>query len=267
MLHKRLGHRIDIVLSLANVLLQNIVAAVAAQTSALPRNHRLGPTDVLLSLESLSNIWTLTIVLAALFSNASLALTSAATQRASYDIAFKVVSPTIVIASTGTMSQAVRDKKATASGIMHRIRNRIYARSLASGVMPKVSNVLKSPRLIYISNRAGTDQRPLESNEIFDLKILTGARIVYAFTDARVAGAIAQTNILDYQTRRNELSQHAHFGPPLSCLEIKLEETSRKAEDGTPLGRPVVSGPAAVGGEVRLHQLMTFTDSNTLCYA
>ena len=249
------------------MFLQNIVAAVAAQLSALPRNHRLGPADVLLSLESLSNQWALTIVLAALFSNASLALTSVATHKASYDIAFEAVSPTVVISSTRTMSQAWKDKKATAIGTLQRIRNWIYARSLASGVMPKIANILKSPRLIYISNRAGTDQPPLGSNEIFDLKVLTGARIIYAFTDAWVAGAIAQTNILDYLTRENEFSRFAHFGPPLSCIEIKLEETSRKSEDGTPLGRPVVSGPAVVGGEARLQQLMTFTDSNTLCYA
>lgn len=220
---------------------------------------------MLLPLDSLSNVWTLTVTLAGLFSNASLALTSVATQTANYDIAFKVVSPTVVVASTRTMSQACKDKRATATGTLQKIRKWFYTRSLASGVMPKVSNILKSPRLIYISNHAGAD--PLESDEIFDLKVLTGARIIHAFTDARVAGAIAQTNILDYHTRENEYSHYAHFGPPLSCLEIKLEETSRRAEEGTPLGRPVISGPAVVGGEVRLDELMTVTDSNTFCYA
>lgn len=243
------------------------MAAVAAQLSGLPKNHRLGPADLLMSLDSLSNIWTLTIVLAALFTNSSIALTSVTAHKATYDIPFQVVSPTVVIASTKTMSQTLKDKTGAATGIMQRFRNWQQTRSLASGVMPKTSRLLPSPRLIYICNRADVDPLPLESNELFDLRILTGARIVYALTHGTVAGAIAQTNIFDYQSRKNEFSKHAHFGSPLSCIEIKLAETSRKSENETPLGQPVVCGPAVVGGETRLQRLMTVTDSNTLCYA
>lgn len=243
------------------------MAAVAGQISVLPRNHRLGTADLLLPLDSLSNVWTLTIVLAALYSNSSLALTSVAAHKAHYDIAFLAVSPTVVVASTKTMSQAYKDKTAAATGITQRIRYWRQTRSLASGVMPKASRPLPSPRLIYIRNRAGVDPHSLEPNELQDLRILTGARIVYALTDATVAGAIAQTNIFDYQSRQNELSKHAHFGPPLSCVEIKLAETSRRPGDEVPLGQPVVSGPAVARGETRLQPLMTVTDSNTLCYA
>lgn len=243
------------------------MAAVAGQISALPKNYRLGTTDLLLPLDSLTNVWTLTIVLAALFSNSSLALTSVAAHKASYDIAFQAVSPTVVVASTKTMFQAYKGKTAAAAGIAQRIRHWQQTRSLASGVMPKGSRTLPNPRLIYISNRAGIDLSPLEPKELVDLRILTGARIVYALTHASVAGAIAQTNIFDYRNHQNEFSRHAHFGPPLSCVEIKLAETSRKSENETPLGEPVVSGPAVVRGETRLPQLMTFTDSNTLCYA
>ena len=233
----------------------------------LPKNHRLGPADLLLPRVSRRNIWTLTIVLAALFANSSLALTSVAAHKANYDIPFQAVSPTVVVASTKTMSQAYKDKTAAATGIAQRIKHWQQTRSLASGVMPKASGPLPSPRLIYICNRAGADPGPLEPNELFDLRILTGARIVYALTDATVAGAIAQTNIFDYQNHKNGYSRHAHFGPPLSCVEIKLAETSRKSEDETPLGQPVVSGPAVVRGETRLQHLMTVTDNNTLCYA
>lgn len=243
------------------------MAAVAGQISALPKNHRFGTADLLMPLDSLSNVWTLTIVVAALFSNSSLALTSVAAHKASYDIPFQAVSPTIVVASSKTMSQACKDKAAAATGIAQRIKHWQQTRSLAAGVMPKASGQLPSPRLIYICNRAGIDSHPLEPNEILDLRILTGARIVYALTDPTVAGAIAQTNIFDYQSHKNEFSQHAHFGPPLSCVEIKLIETSRKSENETPLGQLVVSGPAVVRGETRLEPLMTVTDSNTLCYA
>lgn len=243
------------------------MAAVAGQISALPKNHRLGAADLVLPLDSLSNVWTLTIVLAALFSNSSLAITSVVPHKSTYDISFQAVSPTVVVASTRIMSQACKDKTAAATGIAQGIGHWQQTRSLASGVMPTASRPLPSPRLIYVCNRAGLDLHPLESNELFELRILTGARIVYALTGATVAGAIAQTNIFDYQSRQNAFSKHAHFGPPLSCVEIKLAETSRKSEDETPLGLPVVFGPAVVGEETRLHQLMTITDSNTLVYA
>lgn len=247
------------------------MAAIAAQLSVLPRNHRLGPADLVLPLDSLSNIWTLTIVLGAIFSNSSLALTSVTAQKAKYDIALRTVSPTVVIASTHTMTKAYHDWKAAAPSLPQKVGHWLTARSLSSGIMPKPSSIPPKPRLIYISNRLGgpADAAPLEPYELFELRILTGARIVYALTEPSVAGAIAQTNLLDYRHHANELSRHAHFGPPLSSVEIKLIEVhARKAdeEDATPWGHVDVSGPAVVGGHSRFPISMTFTDSHTLAY-
>lgn len=247
------------------------MAAIAAQLAVLPRNHHLGPADLVLPLDSLSNIWTLTIVLGALFSNSSLALTSVTAQKAKYDIALKTVSPTVVIAPSQTMARAYHDWKAAAASLPQRFRDWLAASSLSSGIMPKPSSIPPKPRLIYISNRLGgpTDASPLEPHELFELRILTGARIIYALTEPSVAGAIAQTNMLDYRHHANQLSRHAHFGPPLSSVELKLIDVhARKAdeEDATPWGHLDISGPAVVGGHLRIPISMTFTDSHTLAY-
>ena len=247
------------------------MAAIAAQLAVLPRNHHLGPADLVLPLDSLSNIWTLTIVLGALFSNSSLALTSVTAQKARYDIALQSVSPTVVIASSQSMTRAYHDWKAAASSLPQKFRHWLASYSLSSGIMPKPSSIPPKPRLIYISNRLGgpADTPPLEPYELFELRILTGARIIYALTEPSVAGAIAQTNMLDYRHHANELSRHAHFGPPLSSVEVKLIEVhASKAnnEDATPWGHVDVSGPAVVGGHSRIPVSMTFTDSHTLAY-
>lgn len=243
------------------------MAAVAAQIAALPSTHRFRPADLVLPLDSLSNIWTLTVVLAALYSNSSLALTSVAGHKVDYDTSCQIVMPSIVIASTNIMFTAHQDSKAAATGMGHRLRRWIQARSLAYGVMPRVFSTTPGPRLLYISHRAGVDKVALEAKDILDLRLLTRARIVYAFTAANVAGAITQTNLFDYQTRETSLSKHAHFGPPLSCVELKLEETKDASEDDRPIGRPIVSGPAVVTGKTKLSQTMTVTDSNTLSFA
>ena len=102
----------------------------------------------------------------------------------------------------------------------------------------------------------------LDPAELFKLKVYSGARTIYAFTDAQVAGAITQTNMLDYQ------STSADFGPPLSSVEIKLRdaEGGRNSDDKA-LGELVVSGPAVVGGETVVHHIMTMTDRSALAYA
>jgi hypothetical protein len=244
---------------------QNIVAAIAAQIFALPPQHRLGPADLVVSLESLSNIWALTLTLAALYSNSSIGLTSVAGSKAKYDVAFKAVSPTVILATTTTMSHAYNDIRATTSNVWQKFLRWMQARSLLSGIMPKFSGTLPSPRLVYVAESTNDKNPPLTSNELFDLRILTGTRIIHCLTNERVAGAIAQTNIFDYQTRGAGVST-PHFGPPLSSVEVKFKEADgRSGKDGT-TGRLVVTGPAVADGETTIDRVMTVTESNTLCY-
>lgn len=243
------------------------MAAVAAQISALPQQHRLGPADLVLSLESFNDVWALTLTLAALFSNSSIGITSVAGPKAKYDVALRAISPTVLFTTATTMSQAYRDIKANTSSSWQKFLRWMQSRSLSSGIMPKFSGILPSPRLVYVAESTSNDDVPLSSNEIFDLRLLTGSRIIHALTNAKVAGAIAQTNLYDYQIRGAGVSKYSHFGPPLSSVEVKFKETDNRSDANGAIGKLVVSGPAVVGEEITIDRVLTITESNTLCYA
>ena len=134
--------------------------------------------------------------------------------------------------------------------------------ALKAGTMPKAPSLTNTPRLIYTYDKAGASTLKLDPEELFKLKVCSGARTIYAFTDSQVAGAITQTNMLDYQ------NTSADFGPPLSSVEIKLRDAEGGQNgDEKALGELVVSGPAVVGGEKVMNQIMTMTERNTLAYA
>lgn len=183
-------------------------------------------------------MYPLTVALAAIFSNASIALTSVAGASATLSSAFQNVSPTVIVASAETLAQTHRDKPFAPKGPAQKVVQLIQARELASGIMPAVKGgMTHNLRLVYVSERVGADSMPLNSRQLFDLKLWMGARIVYALTAAKVAGAVAQTNAYDYRTESGDV--YSHFGPPLSCLEIKLiESKTREISDlGNPIGK------------------------------
>ena len=208
-------------------------------------------------------MYPLTVTLAALFSNASLAITSVSGPKVSYSAAFQGVSPTVVIANTETLSRFCKDKERTmSSSPLGQYNQWRKTKTLKAGAMPKTSGLTHTPRLIYTYDKAGASTAKLDPQELFKLKIYSGARTVYAFTDSQVAGAISQTNMLDYQ------NLCADFGPPLSSVEIKLRDAADgKNSDGKALGELVVSGPAVVGGEKVVNHIMTMTDRSALAYA
>ena len=208
-------------------------------------------------------MYPLTVTLAALYSNASLALTSVSGPNAPYSAAFQGASPTIIVADTQTLSTFCKDKERTmSSSLLGKFNQWRKANTLKAGTMPKTSGLTHTPRLIYTYDKAGSSTLRLDSQELFKLRIYSGARTIYAFTDSQVAGAICQTNMLDYQ------HTIADFGPPLSSVEIKLKDAADgKNSDEKALGELVVSGPAVVGGEKVVNQIMTMTERNTLAYA
>ncbi|KAL8824584.1 MAG: hypothetical protein Q9170_008111 [Blastenia crenularia] len=261
--------QVGISIQLAQIVLtirQNIVAAVSAQISALPRPHRFNPSDLLLSLSPLSSIYPLIVTLAALYSNSCLALSSVSGDKVPYDAAFRSIKPTIVMVSPTTVKQACKTFRELPRSVMQKYAIWRQAKSLAEGVMPKITGNLPSPRLIYTFESSISVATPLTLADLGDMRLLTGARITYAFTDPKVAGAIAQTSVYDY--RRDENAERAPFGGPVSSVEIKLVDADgHKNSDDIALGKLVVSGPAVVGGETRVDRFMTMTDSSTLAYA
>lgn len=215
----------------------------------------------------MSNIWALTLTLAALYSNSSIALTSVAGSKAKYDVAFRAVSPTVLFSTATTMSRACSNIKASTGNVWQKFLYWMQARSLSSGIMPQISRILPSPRLIYIAESTSDEDVPLTSNEVFDLRIFTGSRLIHSLTNAKVAGAISQTNILDYQIRGLGASKYSHFGPPVSSVEVKFTEVDGRSDENGAIGRLVLSGPAVTGEETTIDRVMTVTESNTLCYA
>lgn len=215
----------------------NLVSAVAAQIFAIPTVRRINPTDLFLPADSLANTHTLVLTLAALYSNASVAFNSVAGKAADLSVATTGVRPTIIVASPATMLKTHSEATARISSFITRTIHKLQTRSLTqSGAMARPSPITKlndklrpaigtspgSLRLLYIAERAGADTPPLSSSVLSDLRIYTGARIIYALTAAKVAGAVTQTGFYDYRVFDDERS---HFGAPLTSTEILLRDT------------------------------------------
>lgn len=171
-------------------------------------------------------------MLAALYTNSSVALNSVSGEGVDFELATAGISPTVVVASSHTMSDYHRKFMESQTGPVAKLGRWFQSRSLDSGSMPtenllsKLANVgptaelpLDKLRLLFISHRAdGNQEKQLTSEQLADLRIFTGARVIYALTAATVAGAVSQTNVYDYR-RSNGPN---HFGAPLSCVEITL---------------------------------------------
>ena len=243
------------------------MAAVASQLSVLPRSYRIVPSDVLLPLDPLTLSYPFTLMLASLFSNASIALTSSVGTAADLASIFQDVPLTIVVASSETLSRAHGHLVAKPTGLLQRVRNELASRTLSSGRLPKSTFSTPSPnslRIIYVSEYVGGDSVPVSTKELFDLRIMLGTRFIYALNAPKVAGAVSQTHLLDYRT---DDSKRSHFGAPSSCLEIKLVESEGgKVDQNEPTGRIVASGPAVLEGTTDLGVIGRIRDDNTLAY-
>lgn len=210
----------------------------------------------------------LTVTLAALLSSASLAITPVNGPSVPYTAAFAGMSPTIVIAGSQTISNYCKDRTRVLLTNKLALGHWWKSRSLEAGIMPKSSILTPHPRLIYTYENVASSNVPLPPLELYNLRIFTGARIVYAFTESHVAGAVCQTNMLDYRNLEKSYGGKSPFGPPLSCLEIKLKDNGKRqaGDEKSPMGRLVVAGPAVVGGQMVTDENMAMTDENTLIH-
>jgi hypothetical protein len=101
-------------------------------------------------------------------------------------------------------------------------------------VGPTAELSLEKLRLLCISHRVDADASVrMTSEQLMDLRIYMGARIVYALTGPGIAGAISQTNVFDYR----DLSGPSHFGGPLSSTEVTLTGISESQSEDYPEGQ------------------------------
>lgn len=187
------------------------------------------------------------MTMAALFANSSIALNSVAGEGVDFALATAGVSPTVIVASSQTMAEYHDNVMRPHTGIFSSLGRWLQARTLDSGNMPtrnffsQLARIgpsaelsLDRLRLLCISHRIdGNAAARLTSEQLTDLKIFTGARVVYALTGPGVAGAVAQTNAFDYRC----LTGPSHFGAPLSSTEITLVNVPEGSPDGEEEGQ------------------------------
>jgi hypothetical protein len=226
----------------------NFVSAIAAQIFAIPTSQRMGPLDLFLPADSLANSHTLVLTLAALFSNASVAFNSVASQADDLATATGGIAPTILVATPAALLKLHTESKPALSSFIGSKLHWLQTRSLTQkGMMPAAGGLLssyydrtvrpalgtttttttpnkKKLRLIVTAERVGADTPKLSSAVLSDLRALTGARIMYALTAAKVAGAVTQTNFYDYRVFDDKCS---HFGPPLTSTEVLFRDTEQ----------------------------------------
>ncbi|KAL2152054.1 hypothetical protein VTH82DRAFT_5238 [Thermothelomyces myriococcoides] len=245
----------------------NIVSAIAAQIFAVPTAQRMGPSDLFLPADSLANTHTLVLTLTALFSNASVAFNSVAAQADDLAVATRgTVSPTILVATPAALLRTHQEAIGRInSSLITRLRHRLRVRKLTqNGILPAGSNGSKL-RLILTAERVGAGTPLLSTAVLTDLRAITGARIVYALTAAKVAGAATQTLFFDYRVLEGE---QTHFGPPLTSTEILFRDMGewKTTDEGGSQGEIIVRGPPVAGGEAALGVAGKLRDDNTVAY-
>ncbi|KAK7541493.1 hypothetical protein BKA81DRAFT_407365 [Phyllosticta paracitricarpa] len=263
---------------------QNVSAATAALMSALPAGQRFSPSDLFLPADSLTSSYTFCLTLAALFSHASVAINSVAGPGVEMALSLRGVAPTVVSISSETAAKLHHNTSSTVTNNLQKFAHYAETRAMTSSGKfpvntfltkfnaPTRSSVAATPgklRLVLIAEKSSTDNPPLTSTDLSDLRIYLNARVIYALTAPRVAGAVAQTNMYDY--RREEIegrsNKHAHFGAPLNSVEIKLVDKDQwRTTDEKVEGEVVVMGPAVSGTKTTLEPMARIREDGCLEY-
>ncbi|TVY84312.1 hypothetical protein LSUE1_G001093 [Lachnellula suecica] len=245
----------------------NITAGIAGQLTSIPTTQRITNKDLFLPVDSLSTIYPLVLTLSALYSNASVALNSVAGLSPDLVLATQGTAPTVIVASASTLIKTHTETAAKLNSQLYQFVHWFQSKSLVQqGVMPVASMFSRmfdslrpiigtTPgklRLIYVSEQAGAPPTPLSAETLNDLRIYLGARIIYALTAAKVAGAVTQTGLYDYRIDGvNE--KYSHFGAPVTSIEVFFKDSkTHKTSDQVSAGEIYVRGPAVVGEEASL---------------
>ncbi|CAK7206037.1 hypothetical protein SEUCBS139899_008820 [Sporothrix eucalyptigena] len=260
----------------------HLVSALAAQLFAIPSAQRLSPSDLFLPADSLTHTHTLVLTLAALYSNASVVLNSVAPRAGDLSLATRSIAPTVVVANpAAVLSTHAQTRRNLGNNALASLLLGWQTRTLTEGgVIPSstafVSRVLDSVRpaigatpgklrLLYVAERAAAGTPAVSAAVLSDMRVFTGARVIYALTGAKVAGAAAQTAFYDYRVAPGK---YAPFGSPLTSTEYLVRSKGQhEVTDDKLEGEIVVRGPAVVGNEAALGVIGAIRDDNTLSYA
>lgn len=217
----------------------NLIAGIAGQLTSVPTTQRITTADLFLPADSLTTIYPLVLTLSALFSNATVALNSVAGRTPDIVMATQGIAPTIIVASSSTLSKTHSETSAKMNSPMYQLVHWFQTRSMVQhGVMPLatvfsrlfdnlrpiIGTTPGKLRLIFTSAQVGSDTTPLSSETLSDLRIYLGARIIYALTAPKVAGAVTQTGIYDYRVD-DGTEKYSHFGVPVTSVEILCKDT------------------------------------------
>jgi hypothetical protein len=78
----------------------------------------------------------------------------------------------------------------------------------------------------------------LSTAVLADLRVLTGARVVYALSAPKVAGSVTQTGLYDYRLvgdveggEDDQSGKGVHFGPPVTSTEILFRDKGNLRSD------------------------------------
>ena len=202
-----------------DVVLQNLISGTAALLATLARAHKLTPADTLLPTTSLTDSYTLCWTLAALYSNASISLNSVAGDKIDLLAATAQSKPTIVIAAPATVQKYLLSPATNLPAGLSKWRS---TRILQAGNLPSDPSgplALSKLRVMFIPQSTSLPANTrLSSSAMHILRTHLHARIGYALTTPFVAGAVAQTNILDYRDKGKQVC----VGAPMSSIELSL---------------------------------------------
>lgn len=213
----------------------NIISGVAGLLGTMPRGHKLGPSDLILSTISLTDSYALCWTLAALFSNASIALNSVAGPEVDIELATAGVHPTVIVAAPATVHKYYSTASKTGPGA---IAKYMQKSTFSSGRMPAnrptiaISTLSKVRALLIALPDSTTNKLP--SKTLFELRMLLGARVALALTSPRVAGAVTQTHFLDY---RDKGVGTICVGPPVTSVEISFTGSDGDVGGTKPRGK------------------------------
>ncbi|KAI1332149.1 hypothetical protein F5Y16DRAFT_358636 [Xylariaceae sp. FL0255] len=260
----------------------NLVSAVSAQLTSVPTKERFGPSDLFLTAASLSSSFALTLTLAAIYGNSSIAFNSVAGASPDLALATRGVAPTILVATPETLIKTHTETKNKVTSALASISHWIQTRTLVQNgampvasflasyndsIRPSIGNKPGKLRLLYVSHpiTSETSTPKLSELQLSDLRVFTGARVIYGLSAPQCAGSVAQTQYHDYRISGDGTG--SHFGPPLSSTEVVLRDTgAHKITDDNYTGEIVVRGPAVVGGEAALGVVATIRDDNTIAF-